>query len=416
MLAALAATTVAWGLIAKASGTGLGAPLPPFFVTWAPQVEPAGVIWIALFCAAVALSIPLARGLGSPATFLIGVTAVGLVGRLSLAAASGGTGAWYSVFGSDPEAANEYLPALPALDLGIRAFLDRFAELAPSLPIHPSAHPPGLLLSMNWLGADDPRGFAALVIGVGVLALPLTYVAARRLAIEEGRARAAALMLAFSPAAMLYGVASADALFATLGLAAAILLVSGGLATRVAGMLALAIASLFSWALLAIGAFATLLVAQREGLGGAVRLALGAGLALLAFYGVLYAATGYDPVGFLAAAHDAYALGISNARPWAFYVFGSPVAFFVMLGLPIAWYAARALGTANAIAVALAVVVVIAAVLGYSKAETERIWLFLGPLASLAAAAIVPRQRVPIVIALVAAQARFVELTMETTW
>ena len=45
----------------------------------------------------------------------------------------------------------------------------------------------------------------------GILAVPLTYWLARRLDMEEGRARVAAAMLAFSPGAMIYGVASADA-------------------------------------------------------------------------------------------------------------------------------------------------------------------------------------------------------------
>ena len=54
------------------------------------------------------------------------------------------------------------------------------------------------------------------------------------------------------------------------------------------------------------------------------------------------------------AAGEAYDLGISNARPYLFWLFGSPVAFAVALGLPTAWYAARALGTGNDAALALA--------------------------------------------------------------
>ena len=130
-------------------------------------------------------------------------------------------------------------------------------------------------------------------------------------------------------------------------------------------MLALAVASFFSWALLAVGAFAALLVAQREGLRRAAWISVGAAAMLLAFYGLLYAFSGYDPVGVLNSASEAYDLGISNARPWAFWVLGSPVAFFVALGLPIGWYAARALGIGNPIAVALAVVVLISALLGF---------------------------------------------------
>ena len=223
-------------------------------------------------------------------------------------------------------------------------------------------------------------------------------------------------MLAFSPAAMVYGVASADALYATLGIAAVPLLVGGGWAGRVAGAVVLALASFFSWALLAVGAFAALLVALRERLAEGIKLGLLIAAAIVIFYGLLYAVSGYDPLGVLQAANEAYDLGISNARPWIFWVFGSPVAFAVLTGAPVAWYAARALGTGNAIALALAAVILIAAVLGFSKAETERIWLFFGPLLCLAAAAIVPRERVPLVIGLLAAQALLVELTMETIW
>jgi methylthioxylose transferase len=414
--AAVALATVAWGLIADATGAGLGAPLPPFFASWMPRLDGTAVAWIALLGACVAAAVPLARGFGGAGLFVAGATALGLLARLAVAASRGGTGSWYSVFGLDPEAANEYLPALPALDLGLGDFLDRFAELAPSLPIHASAHPPGILLLTDAVGIDGPRGFAALVILTGIAAVPLTYATARRLDLGDGRARAAALMLAFSPAAMLYGVASADALFATLGIAATLLLVAGGAAVRLGGMAMLAVASFFSWALLAIGAFATLLVAQREGLREAAWIACGSAITLAAFYGSLYAITGYDPIGVLGAASEAYDLGISNARPWAFWVLGSPVAFFVALGLPISWYAARALGIANPIAVSLAAVVCAAALLGFSKAETERIWLFMAPLACLAAAALVPRDRVPLVIALLAGQAVLTELAVDTIW
>src|SRR5207244_1748339 len=74
----------------------------------------------------------------SPLAFAAGAFALGLALRLALAAARGGPERWYVVFGTDPEAAHEYLPALPALGLGLQPFLDRFAELAPSLPTHPS--------------------------------------------------------------------------------------------------------------------------------------------------------------------------------------------------------------------------------------------------------------------------------------
>jgi hypothetical protein len=418
VLSGVAVATIGLGLIGDARGAGLGTANPPFFLIYDRDLAGAQtVLWLLALAACAWAAVPFARGLASPRAFCVAITLLGLGGRLALAGARDGTDAWYSMFGLDPEAGNEYLPALAGLDrLGTTAFLDRFAELSPSLPIHPSAHPPGTLLLADWLGIDGPEAFAALVILVGVLAVPLTFWLARRLDMEEGRARIAAALLAFSPGAMIYGVATADAMFATLGTLAVVLLVGRGAVSRVLGAAAVAVASFFSFALLACGAFAALLVTLREGIRNGIYVALLAGVGVLAFYLGLYAGTGYDPIGFLSAASEAYDLGISNARPWLFWLFGSPVAFFVIGGLPIAWYAARALGTGNAVAVSLAAIVLVAALLGFSKAETERIWLFMAPLACVAAAAIVPRAKVGVVIAILTAQAALIELTMESVW
>ena len=66
-----------------------------------------------------------------------------------------------------------------------------------------------------------------------------------------------------------------------------------------------------------------------------------------------------------------------------------------MLGLPIAAAALRSLSHGATRGVALAVVVVVAAVGGFTKAETERIWLFLVPLACVAAAPAITRGASP---------------------
>ena len=109
-------------------------------------------------------------------------------------------------------------------------------------------------------------------------------------------------------------------------------------------------------------------------------------------------------------------MGISGARPWAYWLFGSPVAFLAAMGLPLAWYALRALAKADAAAVALAAVVVIAAALGFTKAETERIWLFMVPLAAVAAASAMPLDGPRPVLGALAAQALAVELLLWTIW
>ena len=160
--------------------------------------------------------------------------------------------------------------------------------------------------------------------------------------------------------------------------------------------MALAAASLLSWALLAVGAWATVLAWRRRGPLAAVGLAAACAAACLAVNGALAAAYGYDPIGTLRATEDVYRHSVASVRPYAFWVIGSPVAWGVMLGLPIAAAALRSLVRREDAAIALAVVVIVAAVAGFTKAETERIWLFLVPLACVAAApAITPAARRP---------------------
>ncbi|MCB0864857.1 MAG: hypothetical protein KDB58_04005 [Solirubrobacterales bacterium] len=417
VLTAVALLTVGYGLLAKAAGVNLGVPLPPFFAHWEPQVDPAAIVAIPLFALAVAAAVRLARAEVGAGAFVVAIFAVTLLARLSVSAARDGTEGFSAMFGSSPEAANEYLPALPALhSLGLHDFLDRFAEISPTLPIHPSAHPPGTLLLLDALGIDTAEGMAWLVILVGALAVPLTYWLARGLGVADDRSRAAALLLALSPSALLYGVTSTDSLFATLGMVSACLLVGSGVLRRIAGALALAAAAFFSWALLALGAFAVVATAVKDGLRSALALALVAGVVLVAVYAALYAATGFDPVGAIRAAGEAYDLGISNARPYLYWLFGSPVAFVVALGLPTAWYAARALGTANAAAVGLAAIIIVSVLVGLTKAETERIWLFMGPPAAVAAASMVPLRRMPLILGLLAAQALACSLLLFTIW
>ena len=68
---------------------------------------------------------------------------------------------------------------------------------------------------------------------------------------------------------------------------------------------------------------------------------------------LLYAATGFDPIGTLRATEDVYRAGIASIRPYWYWLLGSPVAFLVVLGLPIAWYALRALAAGATAAVAI---------------------------------------------------------------
>jgi hypothetical protein len=418
---ALAAGTIAYGFVARAEGTRLGASLAPFLWDWRPTLAASALPAATLLATGVWLAPRLRAAAVRPWVFAASTLALGLALRVALGSARGGVdGIWAVYETGNHEAANEYLPALPALDFGTLFFLDTFAEVGTSLPVHAIGHPPGLLLVLHWLGIDGAPAMAALTIGAGALAIPLTYVLAREL-LDEDRARSAALLYVFAPSAVLYGATSADALYATVALTAAIPLalaarpaaLSGALP---AGAVALAAASFFSYANLAIGAWATVLAAQRAGLRRAARVAIACGVTLAAFYALLHLATGYDPIGVLRATESVYREGIAGRRPYAFWLFGSPVAFLCALGLPIAWFALRSAGARYAPAVALVAVVIVAAVLGFSKAETERIYQFLVPLACVSAAASLPARWLPLTLGALAVQALAIELLLYTVW
>ncbi len=416
---AIGAATIAYGLGTQASGGRLGAGLAPFLADWRPALRLTAVPAVILLSVG-ALVAPRLRSLRvSPWQFALAALTLGLSLRLALGFAGSGVDGLYAVYElGNHEAASEYLPALPAFEFGTRFFLDTFAEIGTSLPVHAIGHPPGLLVTMHALGIASAPAMATLTIGVGALSIPLAYLLARAL-LDERRARVATLLYVFAPSAILYGATSADALYATVGLLAAVPLAHaarGGGRPVAAGAGALAVAAFFSYANLAIGAWATLLAWQRQGLRRAALIAAACGVAVLAFYLLLHLATGYDPIGVIEATESVYRAGIASRRPYAFWVFGSPTAFLVALGLPISWFALRSAGAGDPAARALLAVLVIAAVLGFTKAETERIYLYLVPLACLAAAASLPESRLSIVLGALAAQALATELLLYTVW
>lgn len=413
---ALGALVIVVGLRLDATGTRLYVPTPPFVWRWDPQVDPLVALAAAVAVAAV-LAGPRLLRVPAPA-FALASLVLTLAVRLAFAVARGGTGSWDRVF--DPqrsfEAANEYLPALPALRYGVDIFLDRFSEVVTSLPVHAAGHPPGLLLLMDAWSIDGPAGLAVLCIAAGALGTPALYWLARGL-VDERAARVAALLLALSPGVAMFGVTSADGLYMTLGVLAAVALVAlPRAAAALIGGLALAVSSFFAWSLLAIGAWAVVLELVRGGLRRALVVAVACGVGLVAFYAVLHAATGFDPIGTLRGTEQVYRTGIARGRPYAFWLLGSPVAFLATLGLPITWYAFRALGRGHAAALAIFAVLAVASVLGFTKAETERIWLFFAPFVCLAAATALPERRVGVVLGLLAAQALACELLFDSVW
>ena len=411
-----ASATLAAGLIAKTLGADWGAPAQPLVVFLRPALSTWAIPALATLGLALLAAVHLGKARVSPAAFGACLFALTLLTRLALNVIRGGPDALYTVFAvhANGEGRTEYLAGLPSLDGGVGHFLRHFPELVAGLPIQVAGHPPGLLLAIHWLGIDTPQGLAALTIGVGALATPLLYLLAREL-FEEPAARTAALLFAFVPTSLLYGATSGDALFATLGVAAAAALLARRTWARILGAILLALAAFFSYALLAVGPWSALVRWRREGIGAALRLAAICAVVLAVAYLVLYLTTGFDLVSAIRATDAKYHEGIARLRPYPFWLFGSPAAFLLMLG-PVAWFAARSLGAKEATAIALAVVIAIATLAGYTKAETERIWLFLVPFACLAAARSLPARRVPIVLAAAAAQAVIVEILLFTKW
>lgn len=410
--------TLAVGLLAKALGADWGAPAQPLVVFLRPALStwaiPAALVLAASLYGAVRLL--RAQAAAGPVAFAGATFGLTLITRLALNVFRGGPGALDQPFvvGRAGEGRTEFLPGLAFVEHGVGHFLSDFPDITAKLPIQAQGHPPGLLLAMHYLGIDTAAGLAALTIVVGALATPLLYLLAREIA-SEVEARAAALLFVFVPTSLLYGATSADALFATLGVLAAVGLLARRPANRVLGAAALALAAFFSYALLAVGAWAALVRWRREGIGSALRLAAICAAVLVACFVALDLLTGFDLIAAIRATDDRYREGIARLRPYAFWFFGSPAAFILMLG-PIAWFAARSLAAKEASAVALAIVIAISVIAGYTKAETERIWIFLVPFACLAAARSLPRRWLTPVLVGATAQAVLIEIFLFTKW
>jgi methylthioxylose transferase len=276
-------------------------------------------------------------------------------------------------------------------------------------------------VALYLLGVKTPGELAALCIGLGAFSAPLAYDLGRTLG-DERRGRLAGVLTAFSPAILLFGVTSVDYAFTTIGLAVACLLARQGQGRGwlIAGSILAGIASFFSWLLLAIPAWAAVVALRRHGWGRAAALSLSVGAAVVAWNGLMAMVYRYDPFSALSATASAYSHGIATIRPYWFWVFGSPAAWIVMLGLPVAWLSLRSLSARDTAAIAVWALVVVSSVIGFTKAETERVWLPFVPLACIAAASALPAAlsagRLRLLLGVLAAQALVIELLFFTVW
>lgn len=418
-LAGGALAVIVAGLVLKSQERELGTATPPFVMAFDPRLSPYALLAL-LLLGAFALAAPkLLRAPRSTAAFALTSFGVALTANLAVGAMRRGPEGWFHVFDLGPngsfEAKNEYLPGLPALRYGTDFFLDRFAEMVPALPVNVGAHPPGLMLVMHGMGVDTPAEMAALCIAAAALCTPLSYAVARNL-LDEPRARVAALLTALCPLVLVFGTTSADAVYAAVGLLAAGLLSARSGRVRALGCVIFALGTLGSWALLAIGAWAAIIAWQREGLLTAVRLGASCGVAVAVLDGALALAFGYDALGTLRATEALYRNSLASIRPYEFWLLGSPVAWGVMLGLPLTAGLAVAGLRRQPAAIAILAVILVAAVMGFTKAETERIWLLFAPLACVAVAAVLPPRRLVPVLGWLVAQVLVVEALFDTVW
>jgi methylthioxylose transferase len=396
----------------------------PFYVFWDPRWPSR---WLVVALAAAAGVVVLFRSGVRPGVRVAASAGLLLVLALAVAALDGGPAAWRAPL----EFTGEYPKGVGQVG-DIRSFLREFPERLASLPSHASGHPAGVmvlyaLLGRVWPGLD---GAALGTVALGCLGvLPVAGLARDELG-EEG-SRWALVLWVLAPITVLYTATSADAVFAV-ALAGAALAAHRGLVRRswvwtITGGVLLWVGSMLTYAAALLLVFLLVRAAGRlrSEPGWVLRWAAATAGTVLGLAGLLWLATGYDPVAAVRATHAAYQAAPGSAgRPYLLWLVGDPIAFGGMLGIPLfAALAARAVALVRQRAWTSFDAAVLACLLaasswGFSRGEVERIFLFLVPLA------LVPvvrqlwawRARLPAVAALLVAQTLLVQLLFYTRW
>lgn len=264
------------------------------------------------------------------------------------------------------------------------AFLRGFTTHLGTYPTHVKGHPPGFVLlaaGLRSIGLGGATPLAVLCIGAGAAAAPLAMLAARELG-AGALARRAAPFLALAPAAV-WIATSDDALF--LGVSAAgVALLAAGAARRRDGLCAVAgvvigIGLFLSYGLAPLGLVA--LAASRGRPRPLAIAAAGVAAVVLAF-----ALLGFWWIDGLNATHHFYRAGVAARRPYLTFLVVDLAAFALAVGpAAVAGFARLRERPAVLLPAAALIALLVSDLSGFSRGETERIWLPFVPWILLAA-------------------------------
>ncbi|HEY2960415.1 MAG TPA: hypothetical protein VGM21_19760 [Actinomycetota bacterium] len=399
----------------------------PYYVFWSPRLDLAWAL-AALPVAVLALlaAVAVARSrLARPAR-LAGWVGCAAALALAVAALGGGPAAWRAPLAY----AGEYPDAVDQVG-AIPTFLRQFAASVPRLPDFVAQHPPGatvfyLLVDRVWHGLTAAALATTVAAALGVL---VVAALARDELGEEGERFAAVCWLA-GPLTVLYAATAADAMWAPL-LAGAALAAHRGLERRswawtAAGGVLLWAASMMTFASVLVLPFLAVRALARLRAERAWVLAWAAATSavVLGLVAACRLATGYQPLSAVAAVNRFWGVAPGTQRVWWVWVFGDLLAFTGMLGFPLAagllartWTAVR-LRAWGSFEVATLASLLAAALWGHTKGEVERMWQFLVPFAVVVATRQLRAWRapLPLVAALLAAQAVAVQVLFFTRW
>lgn len=373
---------------------------PPIYGTFEPGFSRWGIVALILVVVggfgAVALS---RRDRLRPALFL----AIGVAFLLAFAAAVAAIGGQPKDFVEPLVRAGDYQSDVHFVhELGVRGFVENEPSLVPRLrAAHSKTHPPGPILLLWFLQGVFPDHVVprALVLALlSALILVPTWFVAKKFAGERAAAYAV-MFLAVAPAPAMFTFVSMDAVFATLIVGAAALLIYAldrDDPMRPAFVAGLAVGALtfmtygIGWLLPGLGIYALVTRPFRLVLRWTLGAAAGVVVALL----TLRLALGFDLLRAYRASYDLLQFWQDSVKPgvptrsYTYWIFGNVGAWLTFAGLPIA-----ALGLREMFLKRPAYLLAVFAplfLLDFSRflsAETERIAQFAFPFMAVGAAA-----------------------------